>query len=359
MATYGSYEAVRDLDEATLRHLLADGDRVERVWAAWSLAAILGRRAAPGMLADGDIGRSAGARRHLLVILAGLGERVVIRVMAEGDPSPMVRASGCQYLLQTWEPGDAETGRFLRFCLFSDPSSEVRDEILKGAAFDRLELGLAELVELANDRSAEVRSRVMARLRERHPVAEIAASGLYKRLAVEDHRQLLRELGRLAIETDGPGRVLAAAEAQGTEGCLTLLDLLVESQASFDWLALNSLASRREPEIDGRVLHLMGDGGGPVAFAWLVHAVASRLAQPGVPDWDFIEDAWKPLGDALGDMPAAVVLPLRPNLETIIRYAESIPEPEAGDSEAGDRRIYFVDLRRKLTALIDSASPQS
>lgn len=359
MATYGSYEAVRDLDEAALRHLLAGGDRAERVWAAWALAAILGRQAAPGLLANGDIGRSAGARRHLLVILAGLGERVIIRVMAEGDPNPMVRASGCHYLLQTWQPGDAETGKFLRFCLFSDPASEVREEILKGAALDRLELGLNDLVELANDRSAEVRGRAMGRMRDRHPIAEIAASGLYKRLAVEDRRQLLQDLGRLAIETDGPGRVLSAAEAQGADGCLTLLDLLVDSRAEFDWHALNRLASRRDPAIDGRLLRLLEDKGGPVAFAWLVHAVAFRLAQPGVPDWDFIEASWKPLSDALGDMPAAVALPLRPSLETIIRYAESIPEPDASDSEAGDRRLYFVDLRRRLNALINPAGPPS
>ena len=281
-------------------------------------------------------------------------------MMAEGDPNPMVRASGCHYLLQTWEPGDAETGKFLRFCLFSDPASQVREEILKGATIDRLGLGLGDLVELANDRSAEVRGRAMEHMRERHPVAEIAASGLYKRLAVEDQRQLLQDLARLELETDGPGRVLSAAEAQAADGCLTLLDLLVDSRAQFDWLALNSLASRRDPAIDGRLLRLLRlleDHCGPVAFAWLVHAVASRLAQPGVPDWDFIEASWKPLSEALGDMPAAVALPLRPSLETIIRYAESIPDPDADDSEADDRRLYFVELRRKLTALIDSTGP--
>ena len=133
--------------------------------------------------------------------------------------------------------------------------------------------------------------------------------------------------------------------------------MLVDARVEFDWLALNSLASRRDPAIDGRVLRLLEDNGGPVAFAWLVHAVASRLAQPGVPDWDFIEESWKPLSDALSDIPAAVALPLRPSLEIIIRYAESIPEPDAGDSEAGDRRLYFVELRRRLNALINPAGP--
>ena len=352
MATYGSYEAVCDLDQNELRDLLTGGDRAERIWAAWALAAILGGQAAPDLLSGGDISRSPGVRRHLLVVMAGLGERLIIRVMAEGDPSSAVRAASCQYLIRTWEPGEAATSEFLRFCLFADPAPEVRDEILKSSALDRLGLGLEDLVNLANDGSADVRGRVIGLVRERYPPAEIAASALYKRLAVEDRRDLLIELGRLAIESEGPGRLLSAAEAQTPEGCLILLDLLIAAKARFDWSALNSLASRRDPQIDLRVLRLLGPGGGPVAVAWLVHSIATRLAQLGVPDWDFLEESWQPLSDALGDTPTAVVATLRPGLETIIRYVETIPEPDSDDIQSGDRRIYFVDLRRKLSALI-------
>lgn len=358
MATYGSYEAVRDLDHDALRRLLTDGDRAERVWAAWALATILGGQSAPHILENGNVGQSAGIRRQLLVVLAGLGEHLIIRILAEGDPSPAVRAAGCQYLLQTWRPGDAETAKFLRFCLSADPAWEVRDEILKSPALDQLGLGVAELMSLAHDPSEQVRGRVVALVRARFSPAEIAASGLYKRLAVEDRRALLVELGELAMQSDGPDRVLAAAEAQTAEGAVALLELLVEAKARFAWPPLNGLASRRDPVIDLRVLRLLAPGSGPVAMAWLVHAISTRLAQPGVPDWDFIEEAWQPLADALGAVPAAAIGPLRPGLETIIRYAESIPAPEPGDAESGDRRLYFVDLRRKLTALIEGSAGQ-
>ncbi len=359
MATYGSYEAVRELDPDALRRLLTGGDRAERVWAAWALTAILGGQAAPDILANGDVGQSAGIRRQLLVILAGLGEHLIIRILAEGDPSPAVRAAGCQYLLQTWQEGDAETAKFLRFCLSADPAWEVRDEILKSPALDRLGLGIAEMVSLAHDPSEQVRGRVVALVRGRFSPAEITASGLYKRLAVEDRRALLIELGQLAMESDGPGRVLAAAEAQTAEGAIALLDLLVQAKARFAWAPLNGLASRRDAAIDLWVLRLLAPGSGPVAMAWLVHAIATRLAQPGVPDWDFIEEAWQPLADELGSLPAAAVGPLRPGLETIIRYAESIPEPDPEDGDSGDRRLYFVDLRRKLTALIEASAGQT
>ncbi len=359
VATYGSYEAVRALDHDALRRLLTDGDRAERVWAAWALTAILGGQAAPDILANGDVGRSAGIRRQLLVILAGLGEHLIVRILAEGDPSAVVRASGCQYLLQTLQPGDAETAKFLRFCLFADPAWEVRDEILKSSVLDHLGLGLAELVSLAHDPSEQVRGRVVALVRERHPAAEIAASGLYKRLAVEDRRELLLQIGELAMQSDGPGRVLAAAEAQTADGSVALLDQLVGAKTRFAWPPLNGLASRRNPAIDLRLLRLLAPGSGPVALAWLAHSIATRLAQPGVPDWDFIEEAWQPLADALGSVPAAAVGPMRPSLEAIVRYAESIPEPDAEDTEAGDRRLYFADLRRKLTALIAESSGQA
>ncbi len=359
MATYESYEAVRELDPDALRRLLTDGDRVERVWAAWALMAILGGQAAPDILASGDISRSAGTRRQLLVILAGMGEQLIIRILAEGDPSSVVRASGCQYLLQTWQPGDAETVRFLRFCLFADPAPEVRDEILKSTALEHLGLGIAELVSLAHDPSEQVRGRVVSLVRERFAPADIAGSGLYKRLAVEDRRDLLLEIGRLALQSEGAERVLAAAEAQTEDGAVTLLDLLVEAKARFPWPPLNGLASRRDPAIDLMVLRLLAPGSGPVALAWLVHSISTRLSQPGVPDWDFIEEAWQPLSDALESVPAAAVAPMRPGLQTIIRYAESIPEPDPAESESGDRRIYFVDLRRRLTALIEAPAGQA
>lgn len=287
-----------------------------------------------------------------MVILAGLGERLVIRVMAEGDPSSVVRAASCQYLIQTWAPGETETSNVLRFCLFADPASEVRDEILKSAALDRLGLGLGELVTLANDPAVDVRARVVGLVRDGYPPAEISASGLYKRLAIEDQRDLLVQLGRMAVDTDGPDRVLAAAQAQSPKGARILLELLIEARAKFDWLALNALASRRDPTTDLHVLRLLGAGGGPVAFAWLAHAIATRLAQPGVPDWDFIEESWQPFAEALGDIPEAVVTSLKPSLSVIIGYVETIPEPDPGDAQADDRRHHFVDLRRKLGALV-------
>lgn len=355
IATYESFEAVRDLDQNAVRDLLTNGDRAERIWAAWALAAILGRNEAPYLLAQGEISRSPGLRRQLLVILAGLGERLIIRVMAEGDPSSVVRAASCQYLIQTWAPGETDTTDVLRFCLFADPASEVRDEILKSAALDRLGLGLGELVTLANDPSVDVRGRVIGLVRDRYPPAEISASGLYKRLAIEDQRELLVLLGQLALDSDGPDRVLAAAEAQSPQGARILLDLLFAAKAKFDWLALNGLASRRDPTTDLHVLRLLGHGGGPVAFAWLVHAIATRLAQPGVPDWDFIEESWRPLADALDGVPAAVAVPLKSSLEVIIGYVETIPEPDPDDAQADDRRHHFVELRRKLGALVSQA----
>lgn len=356
LATYGSYEAVRDLDHDAQRQLLTDGDRAERIWAAWALTAILGGQAAPDILASGDLSLSAGIRRQLLVVLAGLGETLIIRTLAEGDPSPVVRASGCQYLMQIRQHDDAESADFLRFCLFTDLAAEVRDEILKSPSFDQLELDLEQLVALAHDPSERVRGRVVAVVHDRYPPAEIAASGLYKRLAVEDRRGLLLELGQRAMTAGGAERLLPAAEAQTTEGAVVLLDLLVGAEARFAWPPLNALASRRDPAIDLRVLRLLSPGSGPVALSWLAYSIASRLSQEGVPDWDFIEAAWEPLTDSLDGVPAAAVLQIRPNLETIIRYAESIPDPEPAETEAGDRRLYFADLRRKLAALIASAA---
>ncbi len=89
---YPSFESVHDLDGRTLRQLLAVGDPVERVWAAWSLALELGRDVVPLLLSSLASARPA-TRRCFVIILAGLGERETLQRLTAEEPDDRVRAT--------------------------------------------------------------------------------------------------------------------------------------------------------------------------------------------------------------------------------------------------------------------------
>ncbi|HKB47617.1 MAG TPA: hypothetical protein VKC57_07965, partial [Ktedonobacterales bacterium] len=97
-ARHAAFDAVRDLPEAALRDLLASDEPVERVWAAWALGLRLGSDSAATLKRAACSDPDAGTRRHLVVLLAGLGERDAVAALAVADLDAHVRATASQYL---------------------------------------------------------------------------------------------------------------------------------------------------------------------------------------------------------------------------------------------------------------------
>jgi hypothetical protein len=82
-----SFDSVVRLPPEEKRRLLERGDDPERLWSAWAIALELGRDAVP-LLSATERGEIAeGLRQQLLVVLAGLGERRLLRTSAESAPS--------------------------------------------------------------------------------------------------------------------------------------------------------------------------------------------------------------------------------------------------------------------------------
>ena len=103
---YESWDAVAGLSPPEASALLQRGDAQERVWAAWRIAAAYGARAIDGLVValagEGD----AGVRRHLLVVLAGLGALSVVADAAARDADAHVRATATRYLARLVGPDD-------------------------------------------------------------------------------------------------------------------------------------------------------------------------------------------------------------------------------------------------------------
>ncbi len=108
------FESVAKLDLDDLKDLLRRGDPQERVWAAWALGLKLGPLILPELVACTFKSPAPGTRRHLIVVLAGLGETSVLKKLAEEDRDEYVRATACQYLIRTAPyPADEHTQKIL------------------------------------------------------------------------------------------------------------------------------------------------------------------------------------------------------------------------------------------------------
>lgn len=93
---------VASLPEPEQRSLLQAADPVERVWATWALALRLGAHSVPALRGALDAEPTPGLRCQLVVVLAGLGQRDLVRGLATDDPDATVRATACQYVSSPW-----------------------------------------------------------------------------------------------------------------------------------------------------------------------------------------------------------------------------------------------------------------
>ena len=121
---FDSYDDVAGLSIDALRALSKTGDPRDRVLAGWALGLTLGAGYSREAVGRADTEPSAGARRHLIVMLAGWGEVGILEALAEFDPDERVRATACRYLLRIGACVDKVTARRT-----SDPSPWVRAAI--------------------------------------------------------------------------------------------------------------------------------------------------------------------------------------------------------------------------------------
>lgn len=103
-----------------LRQLISSTVPTERIFAAWALGLTQQNSAAPYLTGAMDREPDAGVRRHLIVVLAGLGERDAVCVLAEYDPDEHVRATAVRQLLRLARPQDADLHALLVRCVQRD-----------------------------------------------------------------------------------------------------------------------------------------------------------------------------------------------------------------------------------------------
>jgi len=340
---HARFEEVRDLPESTLRDLLASGEPVERIWAAWALGLRLGARSASTLqkVACGD--PSAGMRRHLIVLLAGFGERDAIAVIARGDPDAHVRATATQYLaalagvsppcwslvLERLDDAQPIVRETLVLQLRPDAPAEVRD-----AALRRI-----------SDPALPVREAVHARL-DALCGAQGSLPAVVRDWALREPTiDLRRSLFATWRAREGGESLIAAAAQTGREDlALEALDRAVTDEGILPWGTVAVLASGSTHKVRERIFLLFEDRLDEAPLAWLLEHLAS--------------DPWRLLAATRLLPRLAAAASLGPNeqaaLATIARAAaEDLSSPI--DCFDDDDRDYLDQWRSTLEAFLDEA----
>ncbi|APR78926.1 Hypothetical protein A7982_04273 [Minicystis rosea] len=346
-----NFETVRSLPAPELRRLLAEGDAPERLWAAWAVALRLGADAVPLLARAETLRMPSGLRQQVLVIVAGLGEREVLRVLADQDDSPAVRATACAYFIRTAPYStDEDTLAFATRHLGSEISA-IREAVLEEHLALRLRLPDAALQSALEDADDGIRA-LAARCLAKEQLSEASLHALIDALAREPEPDRVPEL--FGMLPPSSYRVLCARlRSARTDRVAKILDLVHERVGSLDWPELMGLEESDDPSVLLRMLRLLQSPLPDEAVAWAARVYTGRLMQ-GAPEaiehWDRDQAAWRAhlllrsslSPSAVRRMDALTVTLLRQTFEAT--YAESVRSVEEDD---------LYDLEAQYGAIVD------
>jgi hypothetical protein len=189
-----------------------------------------------------------GVRRQLLVILAGLGEQLILRIYAQDDSDPFVRATACQYLIQTSLSTDSAIYQFLYDRLFKDPSPLVKQSILQSAPPEYLRLPLEILLELKDNSDDEI-----SQLAAKHLLARASKDQSFFSALVEatwQESKLHKYLLGKCLESRGGKQMIAMCEGRTSDQVLEILRLLAQNNLKFSASEISPLISPNNPYIN-------------------------------------------------------------------------------------------------------------
>ena len=172
------FESLEGLDESALRALIREGKPSEKVWAAWKLA-LNSKEDAQHTLSDAMTEEpTSGVRAHWVIVLFSQGELELVSVLAQHDPSPLVRETAARYLAPCATRSDPPGLQPALASCLSDKAPRVRQAALKHLCSSPGEALLERVHGMALDPDAQVRMASLTYLLEHHG-ATLRGAGAY------------------------------------------------------------------------------------------------------------------------------------------------------------------------------------
>ncbi|XYH96904.1 HEAT repeat domain-containing protein [Sorangium sp. So ce1128] len=219
-----SYANIASQPESTLRELLEHESPQVRLHAAWALGLRKGQEFLGDIASRAGREPSAGVRQHLMIMLAGGGEKAAIATFAALDPDALVRATACQYLARLVEPSDLPFYDVLLDRAEHDPEDDVRCTAIQ---------------HLRADAPAAVRTRILKG---------------FPRGSLESQKAVA---GRLAAWSETPRAFLGALAGASSELLVHALGLLREQSTPIPWADLAPHARHHDAAILLQIAHLL------------------------------------------------------------------------------------------------------
>lgn len=242
----------RALSPEDQSRLLDAGDGPERLWSAWAIALRLGRDALPLLRSTEGSDIPDGLRRQLLVVLAGMGERGLLRAIAESEQSPSVQATASMLYLRTApSPSNSETISFALRQLRTAPA-EVRRAVLGEQELGQASIPTRELFPTPTDPDVAVRIACATCIlkdasSETYPDSVRALVAAFADECESDvRREFLAKLPRSAVPA-----VLDAVRGDASR-VLEVLDTAVEHFGVLGWGDVRSIAPSATLEVTRR-----------------------------------------------------------------------------------------------------------
>jgi hypothetical protein len=281
---FASFADVAALPADELRALFARGEAQERVWAAWALGQRLDAAFARELAGSARADPHPGVRRHLIVVLAGAGERASIGALAAHDPDPHARATALQYLARLAAPDDHDANELLRRTLATGPAL-LCEGCIAGLRPDAPPDLWRAVEESAASPDRDLRraayEAALARPVTSRPDHELALDFLRQEPDAEPRREAIRRLyqrgGGQAVR-----RLLESAAFPLTLAEATV-DVLGELGVRLPWPVLERFVRRLPASGRRKLLGLLADGSAGAARGGLLALTAEEIFAPS---WD-------------------------------------------------------------------------
>jgi hypothetical protein len=284
---YEHFAAINKLDAADQHQLLLHGDGPERLWAAWALALRVGVDVVP-ILERADLPAApSGLRCHVVVVLAGLGQRDLLRVIATDECSSDVRTTAVVYFIRTApSPTDPDALAFALAALSSD-SPQLREAVLGEHEAARIRIPEADLRRRLRDPVPAVRRLALTCLTAAQQLSPSATSAVVEALVLESDADLAHALF-LALPAPSMSELIRQLALASADRIGSVLALLIDADVVLEWATLEPLSQLGHSGIERSVVDLLSDAPGEPALLWLAERVASVFGEP-----DLLYSHWR------------------------------------------------------------------